>query len=247
MPRSTDETASFGSSGAEQRVLGILGGMGPLASAAFVQTLYEHNPAATEQDGPRCVMISDPSIPDRSAAILSGDDEAVLRRLSGALADLEALRCDRLVVPCMTAHHFFPRLPTPTRERLISLVDLTVDAIAARPGRTLILCTTGVRRARLFESHPRWTELSGRAVVLGDEEQAAFHRFLFDVVKRNQLADTTAHLGSLRARHTADALAFACTDLHLITRRWMADRADDLATVIDPLWSLARDLGRYLG
>lgn len=57
------------------RLLGVLGGMGPLASAEFVNTVYRLNMTEPEQQAPALVLRSDPSIPDRTAAILSGDTQ----------------------------------------------------------------------------------------------------------------------------------------------------------------------------
>ena len=65
--------------------LGILGGMGPLASAKFLSTVYRLNLVEPEQEAPNCILLSDPSFPNRTKAILAGNtggSPAVLRRPS---------------------------------------------------------------------------------------------------------------------------------------------------------------------
>ncbi|HEY0783486.1 MAG TPA: aspartate/glutamate racemase family protein, partial [Thermoanaerobaculia bacterium] len=64
--------------------LGILGGMGPLASAEFVHTLYRLHLNGPEQGAPACVLLSDPSFPDRTEAILRGESEDLTARLTAA-------------------------------------------------------------------------------------------------------------------------------------------------------------------
>ena len=49
-------------------LLGIVGGLGPLASAEFLKTLYEENPFEVEQEGPACLLLSDPNVPDDNRA-----------------------------------------------------------------------------------------------------------------------------------------------------------------------------------
>src|SRR5436305_6361317 len=95
--------------------LGILGGMGPLASAEFLHTIYALNLADPEQLAPSCILLSDPSIPDRAQAILNGTSEEILPRLSRSLQDLSSLGADHIVVACVTIHHLFPRLPEALR------------------------------------------------------------------------------------------------------------------------------------
>src|SRR5690348_224227 len=65
----------------DEQILGVLGGMGPLASAAFVNTIYRLNPAPQEQDMPRVLLDSTPAFPDRTEAIRSGHDAELVSRL----------------------------------------------------------------------------------------------------------------------------------------------------------------------
>jgi len=68
--------------------LGIVGGMGPLASAAFLSTLYELTVDGAEQSAPACILLSNPAVPDRTESVLGGRGEAVLSPLRTALETL---------------------------------------------------------------------------------------------------------------------------------------------------------------
>jgi aspartate racemase len=102
-------------------VLGIVGGMGPLASAEFVRTVYRCASWEREQDAPRLVMYSDPAFPDRTDAFLTGDDDTVLHPLVAVLERLVDLGATRLLICCMTAHHLVPRLPAALHARVVSV------------------------------------------------------------------------------------------------------------------------------
>ena len=56
------------------KLLGILGGMGPLASAEFLKTIYEYGTRDLEQRSPACILYSDPTFPDRTQTIVNGEE-----------------------------------------------------------------------------------------------------------------------------------------------------------------------------
>ena len=78
------------------KILGILGGMGPLASAEFLRTVYDLNITHPEQDSPSCVLLSDPTVPDRTQAILDGSTDEILARLCRALEALSSMGAERI-------------------------------------------------------------------------------------------------------------------------------------------------------
>jgi aspartate racemase len=105
-----------------KRVLGVLGGMGGLASAEFVKTVYERSGEVCrkEQDAPAVVMYSDPAVPDRTEAFLRGETEPILKRLIDALELLDRMGASQFVICCMTIHYLMPQVPSTLRERIIS-------------------------------------------------------------------------------------------------------------------------------
>ena len=237
-------------------LIGILGGMGPLASAELVHTIYRLNMVEPEQGAPACVLYSDPSIPDRTTAILeaeAGDRSKfaeVVRRLAGALAELERLGAERIVIPCVTAHAMLPEVPARLREKVVSLLDLALNEIAAAGTPHLLLATTGTRRARIFERHPRWGEVAGLVRFLGEEDQEHLHHRLLYRFKQNEpLEPALPWLESLPGAYGVAGLVFGCTEMHLF-QRLLARRAAEGAPalpIIDPMLTAAREVPRLLG
>jgi methylaspartate mutase epsilon subunit len=228
-------------------LLGILGGMGPLASAELVHTLYRLNAGGKEQEMPACILYSDPSIPDRTTAILAGDTMELVARITAALEALAAQRVDRIVIACVTAHHVLPQVPEALRRRVISLIELAIDEILAAPRRCLLLCTTGTRRARIFEGHERWGEVADQVDFLDEADQHELHRLLYCLKELAPAEDCLRWLDTLPAKYQLDHFIFGCTELHLIHRA-LESRAvgRDAFCIIDPLLIAARDVRKLL-
>jgi aspartate racemase len=89
--------------------LGILGGMGPAASAEFVSRLIQQTPATCDQEHIPFVLWNDPTVPDRSTSLINRDDLPWAKLKAGVLG-LKNAGCDHIVIPCNTAHFWFDRL-----------------------------------------------------------------------------------------------------------------------------------------
>lgn len=234
--------------GEQKRKLGILGGMGPLASAEFLHTIYRLNIKDPEQDAPACLLYSDPSMPDRTEAILRGSTQELTRRVTQALQELDRMGADRIVIACVTAHHVLPDVPEPLRRKVISLFDLMVDELLAAPAPSLLLATVGTRRARLLERQPRWPEIAPWVRFLDEPDLLGFHTWLYRLKqgRPGDLAELLRWLDTFPARYGLDTLLFGCTELHLLQRPLATRGGAPAYRIVDPLFVAARDLERLL-
>lgn len=221
-------------------LLGVVGGMGPLASAELLATLYRLNPVEREQDAPACALLSDPSFPDRTAAIVEGDAaalEELTRRLERAVAALGHLGAARVVVACFTVHRVLPELPDELRDRVASLVELVVDELRADARTHLLLATSGSREGRVFTGHPRWPEVEASVRWPEPADQEALHERLYRLKRGEPPAEAVPFVLGLRERYGVHGLVFGCTELHLLQRHLAPEEA---ARVVDPLATVAR-------
>ncbi|MBQ6586530.1 MAG: aspartate/glutamate racemase family protein, partial [Coriobacteriales bacterium] len=92
--------------GDKRSMLGILGGMGPQATNLLYQMVIDRTPAKCDQDHIPTLIYSDAQMPDRTSAILSGDDAAVRARLVADAKLLASCGCTCIAIPCNTAHYF---------------------------------------------------------------------------------------------------------------------------------------------
>ena len=90
-----------------QKIIGILGGMGPLATADLFRKIVLLTDAEADRDHIRVCIDSNAQIPDRTAAILSGGEDPV-PEMADALRNLERCGADCILMPCNTAHYFLP-------------------------------------------------------------------------------------------------------------------------------------------
>src|SRR5690349_16556204 len=170
---------------AEREVLGIVGGLGPMASAEFLKTVYEYGIGENEQDAPVVLMYSDPTFPDRTDSFLAGESELLLARLTGALQCLADAGASRFVICCMTIHYLLPSLPAHLSARVVSLLDVIFDNLKREPRRHLLICSNGTRRLELFQKHPQWEKHKSQIVLPDDDDQNKIHRELIYPIKKN--------------------------------------------------------------
>ena len=227
------------------KTIGILGGMGPLATADLFRKITLLTDAASDNDHIRVYIDSNAQIPDRTAAILAGGRDPVPEMLS-ALRHLEACSADCVIMPCNTAHYFLPRLQALTATPFISMLEATARACAAQyPGKTAaILGTKGTLRTRLY--HDALAAQNVETLTPNDAGQDELMRLIYDVVKANRpLApetDAWARLLDGLCAHGADYFILGCTELPLL-----ADTLPHPGPFIDPTAELARAAIRFCG
>jgi aspartate racemase len=139
-----------------RQLWGIMGGMGPLASAEFVKTIYEFCPDDQEQFAPPLILWSDPRMPDRTDCILDGRQDLLLEKLTEGLERLVACDVTDIVICCVTIHQVTDLLSRHLRSKIVSLLDLIFEDVLKSQKRYLLLCTSGTRKVRLFENHRLW-------------------------------------------------------------------------------------------
>ena len=91
-----------------KKTIGILGGMGPLATADLFRKIITLTRADCDRDHIRVYIDSNSAIPDRNGAILHGGPDPT-EEMTSALRHLEACGADCLILPCNTAHFFLPQ------------------------------------------------------------------------------------------------------------------------------------------
>ena len=137
----------------EKKIIGILGGMGPLATADLFQKIILHTRAETDQQHLHVIVDSNTNIPDRTAALLHGsaDPTPELVKSARRLADAGA---EVLIMPCNTAHNFHAAVQAAVDIPVLHMIALTRDALLARGAETLILgCTELPLAFELYDLH----------------------------------------------------------------------------------------------
>lgn len=223
---------------AGDRVLGVLGGMGPLASAHFMLRLTLLTPAAREQDHIPAILWSDPRVPPRTAPEGVGEDPypALLRGLRG----LERAGAGAVVIPCNTAHRWYDRMARDCALPILHIVDAAAEDLrraGIAPGPIGVMGTAATLASRLYQDRLEregWTCLTP-----GDEEMRRLVIPAIAAVKANRVADAHAPLAEAAralAARGAGAVVLGCTEIPL----GLAAGPAPGVTLIDTTDALAR-------
>ena len=229
----------------EKKTIGILGGMGPLATADLFQKIVLLTKADTDREHIRVYIDSNANIPDRTAAILSGGEDPV-PEMASALRHLEACGADCIIMPCNTAHYFLPRLQAMTKIPFLSILTAAAEACKAQfPGKTVgILATRGTLAANLYQE--ALVQAGVPYLVPDAPAQDALMRVIYDGVKAGKSPDSyrADFLTVLEQMSAGGAEVFllGCTELPLA-----AEALNIALPTVDPTAELAKASIRFCG
>jgi len=147
------------------KTVGVLGGMGPEATAYFFGELIRATKAASDQDHVPVIVYSLPQVPDRTGAILHGG-RSPLPFLRRGLRALERAGADFAVMPCVTAHFFHSKLAVRSPLPVLNLLEealAEVKRLHPVPESIGLIATDGTVRSGIVSCQ---FEAAGMRVLL---------------------------------------------------------------------------------
>ena len=196
--------------------LGVLGGMGPQATNTFYQFIIDRTDARTDQEHVNALILSDSQMPDRTAAILGGEEDRdrVFQRLLADARLLEGAGCTVLAVPCNTSHFFLDRVQEQIGIPILHMIRETAKVLAAqglkRPG---ILATDGTIQTGLYQKE--FAAFGIQAVTPRPQVQQLVMSLIYDDVKAGRDCDPQKFSAIHRELVAlgCDCGVLACTEL----------------------------------
>ncbi|WP_448623144.1 aspartate/glutamate racemase family protein [Dickeya fangzhongdai] len=235
-------------------LIGVLGGMGPLATVDLLQKIIAATPAQRDQQHVPMAVWNVPQIPDRQRA-LAGIGESPLPALLDGIEHLNRLDVSHLIIPCNTAHHWFDELRSASRAPVLHIADATLAqtqlALVGTPSpRVGVIATHGTLAAGWYQQ--RLAALDIETVLPDEQEMDNLFVPGCYAVKRGEVAAGGALFGQLADRlaaRGATQLILACTEvapgLAAAQSRWLArsiDSTEALARRCVALWREQADL-----
>jgi aspartate racemase len=209
------------------RTIGVIGGMGPAATADFMARLVAGVAAASDTDHPRVLIDSNPRVPDRNAAV-RGDGPSPGPALAAMALALVGQGAQVLAMPCNAAHGWAAAITAGVP--FVSMIDAALaEALGHRPRRIGVLAVGATLALDLYGRASPVPVIAGdlavvqpavTAIKAGDRSEAV----------RAALAGEAARLAA-----TCDVIIAACTEVPLLLRQ-----ADVTVPLIDSTAALAR-------
>jgi aspartate racemase len=219
-----------------EKIIGILGGMGPEATADLYMKIIRATHVEKDQDHYRVIIDSNAKIPDRTPAILGKGPSPLPLMLETGL-NLQRAGADFIIMPCNTAHYFYDRLQAGLEIPVLHMIRLSAEDTKRRDpevSKAGLLASDGTLASRLYESYG---DQGIEIVAPSGESQRDVMDAIYRDIKRGDL-ETGGKLLHRVAHELMDAGAEAvicgCTEVSLVLHD-----GDLTVPVVDPLQVLA--------
>lgn len=201
------------------KTIGIIGGLGPMATVYFLECITRMTAAEKDQEHPRVFLESIPDIPDRTGFILGKSTDNPLPLMTEAGKSLERIGAEFIAVPCVTAHYFYDALSRELQIPLIHLTRVLAEDIRKKGIRRVgIMATSGTVESRVLEME---LERQGIESVVPDESmQKIVMNIIYDQIKKDapvQWGDVEQVCDALKSQG-AEKIILGCTELPLLKK-----------------------------
>ena len=198
-------------------ILGVLGGMGPMATVDFLQRLYRRSSAVRDQDQIPVLAYIASTVPDRSAFLLGTGPDPYPEMLC-AMRWLRQGGADAVAIPCNTAHYWADSLERDTGVRLVHIVGAVANHFSRtddRPRSVGLLASRGTLKADLYSS--RLAALGIRCLAPDIRIQGGIDTAINLVKAGRPIEAESFALAAERALvdQGVEALILACTEMPL--------------------------------
>lgn len=224
--------------------IGVIGGMGPMASQLFYRMVTERTCAQRDQEHVEMVILSDTLMPDRTQAICNHRYEEVTERLCRDAIMLQECGCQGIAIACNTAHFFADMIAGQIRVPIIHMIRETAEALAGscRDKRVMIFSTDGTIKTGLYQ---RALEEQGiDSCTLSAPNQKNLMHEIYDRIKSGKPYDAAAwrEIEAELEQRQCEKVLLACTELSVIKTE---NELDD--KYVDPLEILADRVIEFSG
>lgn len=216
-----------------KKTLGILGGMGPLASEFFLRLIVEHTKAVRDSDHIDILLSSVASTPDRTEYILGKSKKSPVPSMKTAIDHLVRGGAEIIAVPCNTAAAFHAELEKYSSAKIPNIVEETVRFARHLGAKRLgIMATSGTVRCGTYQNECK--EHGIEAVFPNCAEQAAIMDEIYSKIKAGSAKVNEIYRISNAFLSHCDFVVLGCTELSMIdfSKFDDADRVIDSARVL---------------
>lgn len=202
---------------ADTKTVGVIGGLGPLATLDFFERILRRTRATCEQDHLRLIIDNNTKTPDRNAH-LRGEGPSPGPTLAASARGLQAAGAEFVVMPCNTAHAWETEIRAAITVPFLSIIDVTTEAVAdLRPEAVGVLAVDACLAMKLYQD--ALAKAGIRPVLLAPESQRTFMELVYRI-KTGDSGDTVKRAMATLARKLeaqgAEAIIAGCTEVPIV-------------------------------
>ena len=221
-----------------EKIIGILGGMGPEATIDLFYKIIKFTPAEKDQDHLRIIIDNNPKIPDRTAAIL-GKGEDPLPALQESARNLEKAGADFIIIPCNTAHYFLPSIQESVKIPILNMIEETAKETRKKISpiqKVGLLASIGIYKTEIYPQH--FKKFNIEVISPEEKDKEEVMKVIYAVKAGNLSEEIKKNILKIAQKlidKGAEAIIAGCTEIPLILKE-----GDVSVPLIDPTQVLAK-------
>lgn len=223
----------------KEKIIGILGGMGPDATCALFDRIIKFTNAKCDSEHIRVIIDNNPKIPDRTSAIL-GKSPSPVPELIKTATNLQNSGVDFIVIPCITSHYFLDEVQKKINVPILNALKLTkeyIDEKYENINKIGLIATSGTVKTKLFQNL-----LDNKEVIIPTEEEQ--DKYVMEIIygkegvkagyRAGKVKDYLSEIVNRLKDRGAEAIIAGCTEISLVL-----SQSDIDIPLIDPLTVMA--------
>ena len=201
----------------KNKTVGVLGGLGPMASVYFYEMVVNMTDAKIDQEHVDMIITNRATTPDRTAFIVGESDEDPSKVLIDDAKKLENYGVDFIAMTCNTAHYFYNKIANSINIPMLNIVEETIKHAKATNHKKLgILATTGNIKTNLYQDMCEKYEIE--YMILDENRQSQVMDIIYNDIKSGKSADMNKFnkLVNHLKENECDGIVLGCTELSIL-------------------------------
>lgn len=197
--------------GSNRMKIGIIGGLGPLATVKFMEILNEYLNNDKEIE---LIVINDPTTPDRTSYILDNNNDNPIHSILEIIKKIEIFNCDLIVMPCNTASYFYKEILANTRIPFINIVEETVHYLKDNNIKKVgLLATEGTIKSEIYNHFLEENKIE--LILPTKDEQKEISSIIYDGIKAGKKIDIHKFNNIIKnlSNRGSEKVILGCTEL----------------------------------
>lgn len=219
-----------------EQIIGILGGMGSLATVDFFKRIVDAYPAEKEWDRPRIIIDNNCTMPSRVRAILYNEDvEKLLSQMCASIDAMMNMGANNIILACNTSHYFLPQIykKVPNSEKyIINIIDcLAIQMKRKGVKKTLLVASEGTYQTRIYDNY-----FPNDEIVMLEKNTWEKVRSFIEAIKQDAVTmEIELEFSNFINNLVLDDVILGCTELPILFRKCIDDGFEFNKKIYDPL------------